>query len=86
MTRTSLLAAFLLCAGSSAALAQTADARTACEPDVWRLCASNIPNVGAITACLKSQKANLSPACRMVMDPAAAAPGRRRGTRSAQAQ
>ena len=85
MTRTSLLTALLFCAGSSAALAQGVDARTACEPDVWRLCASNIPNVGAITNCLKAQKTNLSPACRMVMDPAGV-PGRRRGTRSAQAQ
>lgn len=85
MTRPSFLAALLLCATGSAALAQGIDARTACEPDVWRLCASNIPNVGAITACLKTQRANLSPACRMVMEPAAA-PSRRHSQRSAEAR
>jgi hypothetical protein len=76
MTRTSLFAALLLCAASPA-LAQSADARAACEPDVWRLCASYIPSASAITSCLRSQKANLSPGCRTVMD-GHAAPNRRR--------
>lgn len=84
MTRSSFFAALLLFAGSSAALAQGADARAACEPDVWRLCASYIPNVGAITNCLKSQKPNLSPACRMVMEPGASR--RHTSTRSADAR
>jgi hypothetical protein len=35
-------------------------------PDVYRLCAGQIPNVRAITACLRRQKANFSEACRAV--------------------
>ena len=37
--------------------------RKACTPDVYRLCPGEIPNVRAITACLRRQKASLSPAC-----------------------
>jgi hypothetical protein len=40
--------------------------RRACTPDVYRLCAGEIPNVRAITACLRRQKASLSPACAAV--------------------
>ena len=40
----------------------------ACTPDVYRLCAGEIPNVRAITACLQRQKGNLSPGCRAAMD------------------
>jgi hypothetical protein len=77
MTRTSLFAALLIC-GASPALAQSADARAACEPDVWRLCASYIPSASAITQCLRNQRANLSPGCRMVMDGGHGTPSRRR--------
>jgi hypothetical protein len=38
--------------------------RRACTPDVYRLCPGEIPNVRAITACLRRQKASLSEACR----------------------
>ena len=40
-----------------------AKAREACTPDVMRLCNDYIPNVPEIVACLKAQRANLSPAC-----------------------
>jgi hypothetical protein len=33
-----------------------------------RLCAGEIPNVRAITACLRRQKANLSPGCAAVFE------------------
>jgi hypothetical protein len=46
----------------------TPEQRKACTPDVYRLCAGEIPNVRAITACLQRQKSNLSPACRAAMD------------------
>ncbi len=46
----------------------TAAQRAACTPDVWRLCASEIPNVGAIKLCLRRERPKLSPACRTVMD------------------
>jgi hypothetical protein len=54
---------------TSSAFAQgTSEQRRACTPDVYRLCAGEIPNVRAITACLVRQKGNLSPACRAAME------------------
>ena len=46
----------------------TPEQRKACTPDVYRLCAGEIPNVRAITACLRRQKASLSEACRAVFE------------------
>ncbi len=46
----------------------TPEQKKACTPDVYRLCAGEIPNVRAITACLRRQKANLSEACRTVFE------------------
>jgi hypothetical protein len=46
----------------------TAEQRRACTPDVYRLCASEIPSVSAITACLRRKKASLSDACRAVFE------------------
>lgn len=57
----------LVSAGSAFALG-TPEQQRACTPDVYRLCASEIPNVRAITACLARQKGNLSPACRAAME------------------
>jgi hypothetical protein len=54
-------------AESSAAVA-TAEQRAACTPDAFRLCASEIPNIPAITACMRKNKSNLSPACKAVFD------------------
>jgi hypothetical protein len=48
--------------------AYTAEQRAACTPDVFRLCSSEIPDVGRIIACLKNQKPNLSADCRTVMN------------------
>jgi hypothetical protein len=45
----------------------TAEQRAACTPDVFRLCSSEIPNVGRIIVCLKQQKPNLSKPCQAVM-------------------
>lgn len=39
-------------------------ARAACTPDAWRLCASEIPFVDAVKACIIAKRAELSPACR----------------------
>jgi hypothetical protein len=55
-------------ANSAFAYQGTAEQRKACTPDVYRLCAGEIPNVGKITACLQRQKGNLSPACRAAME------------------
>ena len=53
-----------LASASSAFAVGTPEQRRACTPDVYRLCAGEIPNVRAITACLRRQKASLSEACR----------------------
>ena len=52
---------------ASAALA-TPEQRRACTPDVYRFCAGEIPNVRAITHCLRRQKASLSEPCRAVFE------------------
>lgn len=76
--RSRLASALCLAAGlffaAGAALAQNYDpdrvasqgdqkAREACTPDVMRLCNDYIPDVPQIVACLKRERANLSPAC-----------------------
>ena len=53
----------LMAAGTAHAIG-TPEQRKACTPDVYRLCPGEIPNVRAITACLRRQKASLSEACR----------------------
>jgi hypothetical protein len=58
----------LFTAGSASAELATPEQRKACTPDVYRLCAGEIPNVRAITSCLRRQKANLSDACRAVFE------------------
>ena len=67
--RASALGIFLtIVAASSASALGTPEQRQACTPDVYRLCAGEIPNVRAIIACLQRQRGNLSPACRTAME------------------
>jgi len=54
--------------GPARAELATPEQKKACTPDVYRLCAGEIPNPRAITACLRRQKANLSEACRAVFE------------------
>ena len=49
-------------------LAYTQEQKTACMPDAFRLCSSEIPSIPGITACMRRQKASLSPACKAVFD------------------
>jgi hypothetical protein len=42
------------------------DQRRLCTGDVLRLCASEIPNVERITACMHKQRSSLSEGCRKV--------------------
>jgi hypothetical protein len=42
------------------------DQRRLCTSDVFRLCASEIPSVERITACMRKQRASLSEGCRSV--------------------
>ena len=62
------LALTFFTAGSALADLATPEQKRACTPDVYRLCAGEIPNVRAITACLRRQKTSLSEACRAVFE------------------
>jgi hypothetical protein len=85
--RHAVLIAIAIALPSSASLAQgTRAQRMACSGDVWRLCSSAIPSVDRIVACLKRERARLSPGCQSVFNdaeaqaasnrPPAAAPGK----------
>lgn len=66
-----LLPALAIVAAAGNAQAEVTSAqRAACTPDVFRLCSSDIPNVGRITACLRRERASLGASCRSVMDEA----------------
>jgi len=58
----------LATSGSALADLATPEQKRACTPDVYRLCPGEIPNVRAITSCLRRQKASLSDACRAVFE------------------
>ena len=68
--RASTLGLFLTLFAFAASAQGTPEQRRACTPDVYRLCAGEIPNVRAITACLRRNKASLSEACRAVFEQA----------------
>jgi hypothetical protein len=79
-TRTIRQAAFVVAFAASASalsstssFAYTAEQQQMCTGDAFRLCSSEIPNISAITACMRKNKANLSTGCRAVMDKDAAA-------------
>lgn len=60
--------ATLLIGLAKAAPLATPEQKRACTPDVYRLCAGEIPNASAITACLRRKKGSLSDACRAVFE------------------
>ena len=68
--RASTVGLFLTLFSTVAQAQGTAEQRRACTPDVYRLCAGEIPNVRAITACLRRNRSSLSEACRAVFDQA----------------
>ena len=57
---------------STSGFAFSAEAQQMCTGDSFRLCASEIPNIPAVTACMIKHKADLSAGCRGVMDREAA--------------
>jgi hypothetical protein len=57
---------------STSGFAFSAEAQQMCTGDAFRLCASEIPNIPAVTACMIKHKADLSAGCRGVMDHEAA--------------
>ena len=65
--RRGALATLMVTAVALPALAEgTPQQRRACTPDVYRLCAGEIPNRARITACLRQHRDRLSDACRAV--------------------
>jgi hypothetical protein len=46
----------------------SAEQRAACMPDAMRLCSSQIPNISAIVACLRQNRASLSKPCQAAMN------------------
>ena len=68
ITGRSAIVALALLLAAPAVAAETASERAACTPDVWRLCAAEIPDVGAIKSCLRREKPRLSAGCRTVME------------------
>jgi hypothetical protein len=46
----------------------TWEQQMACTPDVWRLCGSEVPDVGRIVACLRQNTPQLSNGCRAVFE------------------
>ena len=70
-----LMLAFAVCVSAlspTSSFAFSAEAQQMCTGDAFRLCASEIPNIPAITACMVKHKADLSSGCRAVMDREAA--------------
>ena len=53
---------------STSSFAFSAEAQQMCTGDAFRLCSSEIPDIGRITACMFKHRADLSTGCRAVMD------------------
>ena len=59
-----LATALLASIGPAAGQTYTPEQEQACTSDAFRLCSSEIPDVGRVTACMVAKKSQLSPACR----------------------
>ena len=66
-----LLLALVLAASAGPAASQgyTPEQEQACTGDAFRLCSSEIPDVGRVTACMVAKKSQLSPPCRAQFGP-----------------
>jgi len=62
---------------TSPGLAFSSEAQQMCSGDAMRLCASEIPDISWITACMVRNRHHVSPGCRAVMDREAAAARKR---------
>ena len=60
----SLAVALSLLILPTAGHAYTQEEQAACQPDAFRLCSSEIPDVDRVTACMVAKKSQLSPQCR----------------------
>jgi hypothetical protein len=72
LARLGIVVVALTAASTSSVMAQnaeyrgTAAQRAACRPNVFRFCAGEIPDVRAITACLRRNISRLSPDCQAI--------------------
>ena len=64
----SVAAVISLTAFAAHAAEGTAEQRNACMGDAFRLCSSHIPNIEAITTCMRTNKSKLSAPCKLVFD------------------
>ena len=55
--------------GPAAGQSYTPEQEQACTGDAFRLCSSEIPDVGRVTACMVAKKEQLSPPCRVYFRP-----------------
>lgn len=62
---------FVMPAGASHAF--TAEAQRQCTGDAFRLCSSEIPDIGRITACMVKNRSSLRSGCRVELDKGLAA-------------
>jgi hypothetical protein len=62
----SLLPALFSSGAAAAPGGDSPEARQACTSDAFRLCNNAMPDRGRVTACLRANRASLSPACRTV--------------------
>jgi hypothetical protein len=70
MTRPGFVVLALAVGFVTAASAQTltAEQRTACKADFEKFCQGTTPGGGRVVACLNKQRAQISAACRKVVD------------------
>ena len=71
MIKTFIAAGALVMSIGSVAMAQggpTAAQQAACRGDAMKLCASHVGKPPEMLACLRSNKAQLSPSCAQVID------------------
>jgi hypothetical protein len=60
------LSAFGFSASSSFAF--SSEAQQLCMGDAFRLCASEIPDISRVSACMYKHRSQVSPGCRAVME------------------
>ena len=63
------LAALIVAALPRVGHAYTAEEQQACQPDAFRLCGSEIPNIERVKACMVAKRAQLSPECKRFFRP-----------------
>ena len=68
------LAALIVAGFPSVGQAYTPEEQAACQPDAFRLCGSEIPNIDRVKACMLARRAQLSPECKRYFRPDPAEP------------